>query len=96
MDKGGAENRLNMRDKLALKRTYLASERTVLAYIRTGLALLGLGAFAYRFIEVSPLTKAFVVAATVVPGAYVTAYGVYKIALRRSERKKFEGEFKIK
>jgi len=79
-----------LRDELALERTYLAKERTILAYVRTGLSLIGIAAFIYKFIEMSPLYKTAITLALGLPGVVVTAYGLYKTILYRRERKKIQ------
>ncbi len=40
---------MDLREQLALERTYLANERTLLAYIRTGLSLLAAAAVMVQF-----------------------------------------------
>jgi putative membrane protein len=40
---------LDLREQLALERTYLANERTLLAYVRTGLSLLAAAAVMVQF-----------------------------------------------
>ena len=45
------EDRLTLRDELAVDRTVLANERTMLGYVRTGLAFLVLGLSFLHFLE---------------------------------------------
>jgi putative membrane protein len=86
----GLEKETILRDKLAIERTYLAKERTILSYIRTGLALLGVAIFVYRFMDIDIMYKNIIIALFGIPGVYITFYGVYKVALRRNQRKEFE------
>ena len=71
------ENRLILRDKLAIERTYLARERTVLSYVRTGLAIVGVALFFYKFIDMDLVIKTILTIVILVPGAFVTFYGLY-------------------
>lgn len=79
-----------LRDQLALERTYLAKERTILAYVRTGLAFIGVALFVYRFMEIARIPKAIVVCVLTLLGMYATFFGMYKITIRRRERKELE------
>jgi len=48
---GPRNERLTLRDHLAIDRTTLANERTLLGYVRTALALMVVGASALKFFE---------------------------------------------
>ncbi len=84
-----AKEDLILRDKLAIERTYLAKERTTLAYVRTGIAMIGVGLFTYKFVDMDPFFKYGVTAAMLVPGAFITVYGVYRTMRCRKNRKEF-------
>lgn len=47
----GMASETELRDQLALDRTFLANERTLLAYVRTALALAGAGAGLLGFVD---------------------------------------------
>jgi len=89
-ERGG--EKLILRDKLALARTYLAKERTILAYMRTGIAMLGLAVFIYRFMDIGIVFEILLFIALVVPGTYATVYGIHRTLVRRRERKELEEE----
>lgn len=83
----------DLRDKLALERTFLAKERTILSYVRTGITFIGVALFIWRFVEVGDLFRYALFVLFVIPGAYATLYGMYKIMVRRRERKVFEDNY---
>ncbi len=78
---GSRNERLTLRDHLAIDRTTLANERTLLGYVRTSLALAVVGASALKFFDS---------AALIVTGWGFLAIGVvtFLVGLRRSWRMK--------
>ena len=44
---------INVRDKLALDRTYLANERTILAYLRTFIGMVSAGVALLKFVDLA-------------------------------------------
>ncbi len=82
-----------LRDNLAIERTYLAKERTVLAYVRTGLAIIGVALFFYKFIDMEATLKTVLTAMMMIPGVFLTFYGLYKTVHHRNKRKVFVSSY---
>ncbi|HEX8694995.1 MAG TPA: DUF202 domain-containing protein [Longimicrobium sp.] len=71
-----------LRDQLALDRTFLANERTLLAYVRTALALAGAGAGLLGFVETPAARSGGWV--LLVAGALVMVLGIWRfLTVRR-------------
>jgi len=79
------EDKLILRDVLALERTRLANERTLLSYARTSLYLI-VGGIALIKVEQFDNTKAIGIV-VIVGSAFLFAFGIYRYVRLRQKIK---------